>query len=269
MRNFIVRTITGILFAGSIVGSILAGKALFSALFFVVTALTLFEFYSLINKGGKANIAVVPATIAGLFLYVSVPLNIYFDGKWALGGLALYLFVFMIIAIGELFRQKENPLQNWAYFIMGQVYVVLPFVLLDVISINFNKYFLLALFALIWVYDSGAYIFGVTLGKHRLFERISPKKSWEGAIGGLLAACGVSLIFAHFLPSLQIIGWLGFAVLVVVAGTFGDLSESLMKRTLNIKDSGKILPGHGGMLDRFDSLLFAAPVIAAYLLLLL
>jgi phosphatidate cytidylyltransferase len=122
---------------------------------------------------------------------------------------------------------------------------------------------------LIWAYDSGAYLVGISIGKHRLLERVSPKKSWEGAIGGWLIACGVSAVFAHYLPQLSLPEWMIYATLVAVVGTLGDLMESLMKRTLQIKDSGKILPGHGGMLDRFDSLLLSTPVIFIYLLFLL
>jgi len=268
MKNFIQRAITGILFVSVIVGSMLIDKLAFSALFLIVTGLTLWEFYSLVNQGDKASINKFAAVAVGLILYISATVWQY-SISIGIATVGLYILGCMSIAIYELFRQKGNPLHNWAYFFLGQVYIVAPFLMLNLLNNLFGIEFLLALFALIWVYDSGAYLFGVTLGKHRLFERISPKKSWEGAIGGFLAACGISLIFANFSPSLPIIGWLGFATLVVIFGTFGDLSESLLKRTFNIKDSGDILPGHGGMLDRFDSLLFATPIILFYLLLLL
>lgn len=124
---------------------------------------------------------------------------------------------------------------------------------------------LIALFATIWINDTGAYIIGVSFGKHRLFERVSPKKSWEGFFGGALAALAAGYVFSVFIPDLTLVQWLLFSQIVVVFGTFGDLIESLLKRTIGTKDSGNILPGHGGFLDRFDSMLLAAPVIFIYL----
>lgn len=268
MKNLIQRAITGILFVGAIVGSILLGKTVFAILFFIVTALTLWEFYTLVDNGDKASINKPLATISGLSLYCSAWLWNFSSG-YALIAMAIYLMLCFGIVINELYAQKGNPLHNWAYFFLGQIYVVVPFSMLNLLNNAFSWEFLLALFILIWTYDSGAYVFGVTLGKHRLFKRISPKKSWEGAIGGFLAACVAALIFAYFSSSLPVIGWIGLATLVVIFGTFGDLVESLLKRTFNIKDSGHILPGHGGMLDRFDSLLFATPVILIYLALLI
>ena len=124
---------------------------------------------------------------------------------------------------------------------------------------------LLAVFVTIWVNDTGAYLVGVTLGKHRLFERISPKKSWEGFIGGALFALLSGYIFSLFIPEINLLNWMIFSELIVIFGTFGDLTESLIKRTLEVKDSGNIIPGHGGLLDRFDSMLLAAPVIYLFL----
>lgn len=266
MKNLIQRAITGILFVGAIIGSVLLGKIVFALLFLAVTVLTLHEFYSLISTETSFNKPI--AIWAGIFLYIPASLWMYAP-FWAMVSLGVYVVLCMCVVINELYAQKGNPLQNWGYFFLGQVYVVVPFAMLNILNNAFDSIFLLALFTLIWAYDSGAYLFGITLGKHRLFERVSPKKSWEGAIGGFIVACVAALIFAHFSASLSSVAWLGIAALVVVFGTFGDLTESLLKRTLNIKDSGNILPGHGGMLDRFDSLLFATPVIVIYLALLL
>ncbi len=159
-------------------------------------------------------------------------------------------------------------MHNWAYLILGQVFIALPFSLLNFLvfpSGEFNPVFLLSLFVLIWTNDTGAYVVGISFGKHKLFERISPKKSWEGFFGGIFFA----LILAYFLPQItgeiDILRWFGFALIAVVFGTWGDLIESLIKRTVDVKDSGNILPGHGGLLDRFDSLLFAVPLIYIYL----
>jgi len=124
---------------------------------------------------------------------------------------------------------------------------------------------LMAVFVTIWVNDTGAYVFGVTLGKHRMFERVSPKKSWEGFIGGGLTALLSGYVFSLIVPEISLIQWLIFSEIVVIFGTFGDLLESLMKRTIHVKDSGDVIPGHGGLLDRFDSMLLVAPAIFIYL----
>ena len=169
--------------------------------------------------------------------------------------------------VSELYRKKTNPLHNWAYFIMGQVFIAMPFSLLPFIAYisGYQPLVLLAVFATIWVNDTGAYLVGVTLGKHRLFERISPKKSWEGFFGGAVVALLSGYVFSLLIPEISLIQWFLFSEIIVVFGTYGDLIESLLKRTVNVKDSGTIIPGHGGILDRFDSMLLAAPVIFIYL----
>lgn len=159
----------------------------------------------------------------------------------------------------------------------AQLYIGLPFALLNVLAfqrdavtdtVSFNPILPLSVFVFLWLSDSGAYCVGSLMGKHRLFERISPKKSWEGSIGGALIALAGALVLGHFFPLLSTLEWIGLALTVVVFGTWGDLTESLLKRQLQIKDSGNILPGHGGMLDRFDSALIAIPAAVAYLYLL-
>ena len=157
---------------------------------------------------------------------------------------------------------------------LSQLYVALPFALLNVLafqnspetsSVTYNPILPLSIFVFIWLSDTGAYCVGSLIDKHRLFERISPKKSWEGSIGGGIFSIASSLGFAHFFPFMPGWQWVGLAIVVVIFGTWGDLTESLMKRQLGIKDSGNILPGHGGMLDRFDSALMAIPAAVVYL----
>lgn len=171
--------------------------------------------------------------------------------------------------IAELYLKKKNPIHNWAYFLLGQVLVALPFSLLNFIAYIdagiYKPLFLLAVFVTIWVNDTGAYLVGVTLGKNRMFERISPKKSWEGFFGGAVAALGSAYLFNILIPEISLLQWFIFAEIVVFFGTYGDLMESLFKRTLQVKDSGNAIPGHGGFLDRFDSMLLAAPAIFIYL----
>lgn len=134
---------------------------------------------------------------------------------------------------------------------------------------GFNVTLLIAMFVTIWLNDTGAYLVGVSIGKHKMFERISPKKSWEGFIGGAVTALVTGYVFSLFFPQISLLSWLIFSEIVVVFGTFGDLLESLMKRAIKVKDSGDVIPGHGGLLDRFDSMLLAAPAIFIYLSFLL
>lgn len=187
-----------------------------------------------------------------------------------------YFFVLLplllIIMAAELYRKKEKPIENIAITIFSIIYLAVPLSLINFLVfseiLNANSYtpnLLIALFVLIWTYDSGAYLFGVSIGKHRLFERISPKKSWEGAIGGTLIAILVSFFISGYIPEIKLIHWITLSILTVISSTFGDLTESMFKRYFGIKDSGNILPGHGGVLDRFDSLFFAAPVVVTYL----
>ena len=176
--------------------------------------------------------------------------------------------------IRELYLKKDNPLNNWAYAMLSQIYVGLPFALLNVLAFQDNGAYSapqyvfimpLSIFIFIWMNDTFAYFTGMLLGKHRLFERISPKKSWEGSIGGGVFCIGAAFVLAHFFPIMSTGLWVGLALVVVVFGTWGDLTESLMKRFLGIKDSGNILPGHGGLLDRFDSAIMAIPAAVFYL----
>ncbi|KAA6342400.1 Phosphatidate cytidylyltransferase [termite gut metagenome] len=187
-----------------------------------------------------------------------------------------YLFFIIYVPVSELYLKRTTPIVNWAYSMLSQFYVALPYALLNVLAFryvpigngsNYNPIILLSVFVFIWLNDTGGYCVGSAIGKHRLFERISPKKSWEGTVGGGVLAIVSCVFFAYFFPLLPIIKWAGLALTVVVFGTWGDLIESLLKRQLGVKDSGNILPGHGGMLDRFDSALLAIPAAVIYLFL--
>jgi phosphatidate cytidylyltransferase len=193
-----------------------------------------------------------------------------------------YLVLIIYLMVGELYKKKPNPIHNWAYALMSQLYVALPFALLNVLAFStgavstdgemmvtgYNPILPLSIFIFTWINDTGAYCSGMLFGKHRLFERISPKKSWEGFAGGLVVCLLASMLMYRLFPFLPMWAWAGLALTVVVFGTWGDLTESLLKRQLQIKDSGNILPGHGGMLDRFDSSLMAIPAAVVYLYLI-
>ena len=270
--NFLQRAITGILFVGVLVGCILYDPWTFSALFVVISALTIREFGHLINQVEGVSINKNITMLAGVYLYMAV---MAFCTNLSGSKIFLpYLLLIMYLMISELYLKKENPVMNWAYSMLSQLYIALPFAMLNVLSfhtnpmdtsVSYNPILPLSVFVFIWLSDTGAYCVGSLIGRHRLFERISPKKSWEVSIGGGIVAIGSSFIFAHYFPIMNMAEWAGLALIVVIFGTWGDLTESLLKRQLHIKDSGAILPGHGGMLDRFDSALMAIPAAVVYL----
>ena len=186
-----------------------------------------------------------------------------------------YLVTVVYLLVSELYAKQEDPINNWAYTMLSQMYIALPFSLLNVLAftatpngqISFNTLLPLSVFVFLWVNDTGAYCVGSLLGRHKLFPRISPGKSWEGCIGGAVFVLAAAYLIGEYIDMgiLNTLQWLGLGLVVVVFGTWGDLVESLFKRTLGIKDSGNILPGHGGMLDRFDSSLLAIPAAVVYL----
>ena len=260
-----MRTLSGLLFVILIVGSILLSPYTFLGVFAIVTGWTAYEFQKLTNQQPDVHVNKWVAVGGAVLLFVISFLHS--SGVMAYPSYSIYGFYVVLVLLYELYAQKNNPIHNWAYFILGQIYIALPFSLLNFILYiqDYQPIVLLALFVTIWVNDSGAYVFGITLGKHRLFERISPKKSWEGFVGGALAALASGYVFSLLIPEINLISWLIFSEIVVIFGTYGDLMESLMKRTVHVKDSGNAIPGHGGVLDRFDSMLLAAPVIFIYL----
>lgn len=267
MNNFIVRTLSGAVFVLLVIGSILWHQYAFIAVFSLIAAGAVREFHKITNVEGQIVVPVILGVIGALLLFMAS--FFYASGSLHISLYPVYGLYLVMVLIAELYRKKANPVHNWAYFILGQLIIALPFSLLNFISfvdgVTYKPLLLIALFATIWINDTGAYIIGVSFGKHRLFERVSPKKSWEGFFGGALAALAAGYVFSVFIPDLTLVQWLLFSQIVVVFGTFGDLIESLLKRTIGTKDSGNILPGHGGFLDRFDSMLLAAPVIFIYL----
>lgn len=270
-NNFIQRTITGIVFVAVLVGCILGGPIPFTILFALISALTIREFGSIVGKSGEVIINKPICMLAGVFLFFGFAYLGVAPGDSSV--LIPYLFLVIYLLVSELYLKRENPLHNWAYTMMSQMYIALPFALLNVLAFHtnvtgsaseYNPILPLSIFIFNWVNDTGAYCTGVLFGKHRLFERISPKKSWEGSIGGAVFCVIAAFVMAHFFPFLSLGVWVGLGLVIVVFGTWGDLTESLLKRTLGIKDSGNILPGHGGMLDRFDSSLMAIPAAVVY-----
>lgn len=272
-NNFIQRAVTGVLFVIVLVGCILYSPLSFGILFTIISVLSVHEFAQLVSKSSEVSINKTITALGGAYLFLAL---MSFCTQQSVGARVFlpYLGLLLYMMITELYLKKKNPTGNWAYSMLSQLYVALPFALLNVLafqnspetgSVTYNPILPLSIFVFIWLSDTGAYCVGSLIGKHRLFERISPKKSWEGSIGGGIFSIASSLGFAHFFPFMPGWQWVGLAIVVFIFGTWGDLTESLMKRQLGIKDSGNILPGHGGMLDRFDSALMAIPAAVVYL----
>ena len=274
MKNFIVRTITGIIFVAAIVSCFLNPIAMV-VLFALVTGLTVWEFMGIVNEHVAATtLNRVICTVAGVWFFLAM-----FGFCWGIVNSAVflvYLFTIMYLVISELYLKHENPINNWAYTMLSQMYIAMPLSLINVLAfmgsadgeVHYNYVLPLSVFVFLWVNDSGAYCCGSLLGRHKLFPRVSPGKSWEGSIGGAVLVVVVAYVISQLLGTsspLTALEWMGLGLVVVIFGTWGDLVESLFKRTLGIKDSGNILPGHGGMLDRFDSSLMAFPAAAIYL----
>lgn len=271
MKNLIKRALTGFVFVVLIVGSICFHSMAFLAGFSLITALVLWEFYGLVKHYEGKSLKRIVHTLGGVYLFAT---SFLFANDLADGRVFLPYVLFLVgVLIAELYHKEDDPIGNWSIAFLGQFYCAGSFSLLNFISavpgypgeIIYTPLFVLAIFVFIWTNDTGAYLVGSLIGKHRLFERISPKKSWEGFWGGFIITAACSQIFAWYAPHISWSVWLGFSIIVVVFGTWGDLIESLMKRTLAVKDSGHVLPGHGGLLDRFDSALLAIPAAYIYI----
>ena len=276
MKNFIIRTITGIIFVAAIVASFLRPEAMV-LLFSIVTGLTIWEFTGLVNEREHVAINRFICTVAGVYFFFAMT---YFCSD-LYGGVAKsvvfipYLITIIYLLIAELYLKQDDPVQDWAYTMLSQMYIALPFSMLNVLAFTsdssgvvvFNTLLPLSVFVFLWMNDTGAYCVGSLIGRQKLFPRISPGKSWEGSIGGAVVVLAVAAAISIYIDDVMLTlpQWLGLGLVVVVFGTWGDLVESLFKRTLGIKDSGNILPGHGGMLDRFDSSLLAIPAAVVYL----
>ena len=283
MKNFITRTITGILFVAIMVtGICLRGDAMI-LLFALITGLTLWEFTGLVNEHvADTTVNRFITTAAGVYLFLAFAG--YCTGIVPPSAFIPYLITLIYLFISELYLKQKNPIQDWAYTMLSQLYIALPFSMINVLSfqadplsgqIAYHWLLPMSVFIFLWANDTGAYCAGSLFGRHKLFPRVSPGKTWEGSIGGAVIVLIIAAVISYFAGSdaslstlnaqLSTLKWLGLGLVVVFFGTWGDLVESLFKRTLGIKDSGNILPGHGGMLDRFDSSLMAIPAAVIYL----
>ena len=259
----IIAAIIGVLIIGF---GLYYSQWLYFIIFFGICVITQPEFYKLVGLDGmlplKTYGTIMGGTIFTLSFFVE---GGYIDSNY-------YFLIFPIGALNYLiylYRKDElKPFRGIAFTFLGVFYIAVPFALLNVIAFSQNEYdyiLILGSMFILWANDSGAYFTGVRYGKRKLFERVSPKKSWEGFLGGLILAIGMAYAISHFFNVLETWQWLCIGVIIPICGTYGDLVESLFKRSIEIKDSGRLIPGHGGFLDRFDGLLLSAPFISAFL----
>lgn len=276
-KNLITRSITGILYVAIMVTSFLQSVNMI-VVFALITGLATWEFTGLVNEYKHVNVNRRITTVAGVYFFLAVA-GVNSGAIQTNAVFVPYLLTIIYLFISGLYTKSSDSVNDWAYTMLSQMYIALPLSTINVIAfrqaadgLNYYYYLLpLSIFIFLWTNDTGAYCTGSLFGKHKLFPRISPAKSWEGSIGGGLLVLIVASIMYYIesqgenLSGLNLIEWLGLGLVVVVFGTLGDLVESLLKRTLGIKDSGNILPGHGGILDRFDSSLMAIPASVVYL----
>ena len=268
MNNFFQRTLSAVVYAGTVIATTLLHPMYFGIVFMIVSAWAIYEHHKLVQTSIKAACYAIIATV---LLFATMYFHFLGDPicKWLF---FLYLAVFILAIIRELFIPQEDPIRSWGHLCSGQIMIALPFALMNGILME-NKFLLLALFVILWLNDSGAYIVGSLMakrkrGNHKMFPRVSPAKSWEGLIGGFIFDIIAGYVFYRIgwtadltLTAYPLLNSILFALVIGLFGTLGDLIESLFKRTLGVKDSGRFLPGHGGVLDRFDSLLLAVPTV--------
>ena len=266
MNNLLVRIITALLGATVLIGAIVWHAMGFAVVFGVILLFTLKEFYGLSRISGTKPFelwGLILALVCFSVLFYSYQVESLQDIYWLLPILFSVVFVYPLIQLN-----KTNAIDCLAISVLGLFYIALPFCLLVPIAFVQGDYhfeLIIGILFIQWANDSGAYFSGKALGKTKLFEKVSPNKTWEGTIGGCLLGLIFAYGFFYFFGTLGMYQWLVLGVIITVFGTLGDLVESLFKRTLAIKDSGSILPGHGGFLDRFDSLLLALPFATAYI----
>lgn len=266
--NFWQRAVTGTFFVAAVAGCTLLGEWSFMILLVAINFLCLLEFYELVLPDKrwieKYLGIILGSVILGMFAMI-------FSADLSLAWYYHIIPVFMIMFIIKLFEKSHNEFSTLAFQLLGLTYITIPIVMLAKMGFLNSLYYSAGLpmgfFILLWTSDTGAYIAGRSFGKTKLFERVSPKKTWEGSIGGLILVLIVAFGLSYLFDDVSKTDWLVIGTLIVIFGTFGDLFESLLKRNLHIKDSGTILPGHGGVLDRFDGLFLAVPAVFFYLLL--
>ncbi|MBU1013026.1 MAG: phosphatidate cytidylyltransferase [Bacteroidetes bacterium] len=267
MKNLVTRSLTGIVFVIVVIGSVMLGSMTFSAFMLMLSIIGITEYIKLRPNTFKTFTDKISLLLSGIGLFVIVFLVQTRIIK--IENLNLLFVLFLIIVIRTLILSPKEAITKISEFVFGLAYVVIPFVLM----IGFYQSdtpsklpeLLIGFFIILWFNDVFAYIVGSLIGKTKLYEKISPKKTWEGTIGGTILSVLSAYLLSTIFLSLNLTNWLVIGFLISIFATLGDLTESMFKRQANVKDSGNIMPGHGGILDRFDGLLLAAPAIYVYL----
>ncbi len=276
MNGLIKRGITAFIFGVVMLGGIYGGPYAFVSLFALITALCLWEFFEIVLAKNKRTDLIrrflgLGLGLAPFLLAAVLQLELVNDKSLFIAISALLFFPFIFSAfVYELYSKSEQPFVNVAYIVLGMAYIGVPFALLEFVAFEDGFFYANTVFGLLvltWFNDTGAYMVGSRIGKSPLFPRISPKKTWEGSAGGAAAAFLAAFLVFTIFRELRLLDWFALAAIVTVFGTLGDLIESMLKRSVQIKDSGTLLPGHGGLLDRFDAFIFLLPFATAYLLL--
>jgi phosphatidate cytidylyltransferase len=275
MKGLMRRAATAVIFVIVMLSGLFGGRYSFVALFAVITSLCLWEFFNMVlNRYSKrAFFRMMVGIMFGLMPFVLTSIlqvhRTLPEQQYAILGSVLFFPFIFLAFIYELFTDSKAPFQNVGFIVLGMVYIGAPFALLDFIAFHDNHFYSKTVFGLLllsWTNDTGAYLIGSNFGKHALHPKISPKKTWEGTIGGVVFTFLVGFALYYLLEELLLQDWIVLAAIVAIFGTMGDLVESMLKRSVGVKDSGTILPGHGGVLDRFDAFIFILPFAAAYLL---
>ncbi len=271
MNKLLVRFMTGVPLGLLALWAMIYSHISFAVMFAIITMLTVNELCNLVHEYKKTNFSTLLAVLGGGYLFFALYATSHLGVKSSITLYAPYILLIVYTFIRQLYKTEGSSLDNYAYFILTQVYAALPFALLNILSTvgaadgTYNYVMVLSIFIFIWSNDTGAFFVGCSIGRHKMWERVSPKKTWEGTIGGITIAMLAGYIISLYSPQLNMWQWMGMAAVVAATGTYGDLIESCMKREMGIKDSGTIIPGHGGLLDRFDSTIVAVPSALIYL----
>jgi phosphatidate cytidylyltransferase len=259
------RIIAAIFGGALLISSIIYSEWSYFVIFFLICMFASLEFYKLLGLDGNLPLKSY-GTVNSLFIYTLT----FLIARQSLET-KYYLLIFISLSAVYLIKlyikKDKTPFTNIAFTFLGIIYVGIPFALLNLAIFYDNSYnyeIILGSLFMLWASDTGAYFAGKNFGRRKLFERVSPKKTWEGSLGGTIAAVSVGIVLSYYFTSMPVWKCIAISLIIVVAGTYGDLVESLFKRSIRIKDSGRSIPGHGGFLDRFDGLLIAAPFIVAF-----
>lgn len=269
LKKIAIRALSGLVYCLIIIGCIISG---YKGVTILASLLTIWGCLEFTNITGGLTRRNIPAAILDIAACLSLSISLCFDLPLE-NILPNWLAIIMLRLIVEIYLKSDHPLRHTAHSLMSQIYIGVPMAVMVYIAMNYSPYILLTIFVLMWLNDTGAYLVGCSIGRHKLIERVSPKKTWEGFFGGLIFSMAVSLLIFYFIKpfegmehiDMNLIFWLSVGAIVSIIGTWGDLIESMIKRDLQIKDSGNLIPGHGGILDRIDSILFVLPAILLFL----